>query len=138
MRVLVALLLLVGCSDRRFSSSKSCQVIEVDNGVQIICPDGSSAVVFNGTNGSNGSNGIDGSNGTNGLNGTQITTIKFCSHLPIYPSTFPEYGVCIDNMLYAVYSANGGFLTYLPNGSYSSNGKNSACAFTVNGCIISY
>lgn len=88
-----------------------------------------------GANGTNGSNGV---NGTNGANGTVIAPIKFCNNPPTYPSIFPEYGLCIDNVLYGVYSANGGFLAQLPNGSYSSNGINSSCSFTINGCTVTH
>jgi hypothetical protein len=71
--------------------------------------------------------------------GTIVQPIQFCSGTPIYPSTFPEVGFCINNQLWAVYSANGGFLTLIPPGQYSSTGINSSCTFTVGpDCVISY
>lgn len=76
-------------------------------------------------------NGLVGATGAAGLNGTIITPVKFCSQSPSYPTTFPEYGLCINNNLYAVYSANDGFLTLIPPGVYSSNAIGSACSFTV-------
>jgi len=77
--------------------------------------------------------------GQNGATGTVITLIQFCSGFTqSYPSTFAEYGLCIDNQLYGVYSANGGFLALLPPGTYSSDGINSSCTFTIgNNCEIS-
>jgi len=97
-----------------------------------------------GPTGSNGSNGVDGSqgpqgiqgpagvNGLNGADGTQITVIQFCPGvIPSYPSTFPEVGLCINRSVYAVYSANDGFLTLIPPGTYNSNAVGSACNFMV-------
>lgn len=61
-----------------------------------------------------------------------LTPIQLCTGaVPSYPSTFPEYAFCINNNLYAVYSANDGFLTILPPGSYHSNAIGSSCTFTV-------
>lgn len=75
----------------------------------------------------------------NGTNGTVITAIQFCPGSTIYPSTFPEIGFCINNNIYAVYSANGGFLTEVVPGNYSSDGINASCSFTVNpNCQITY
>lgn len=90
----------------------------------------SAEVVCDGSNGSSGSNG---SNGTNGTNGTVISIVQFCSasFVPSYPSTFPEIGLCIDDEMVGVYSANGGFLAPLPPGAYNSNGINSSCTFTI-------
>ncbi len=84
-----------------------------------------------GLDGTNGANGVDGAPGTPG---TVITPIQFCdaSFVPTYPSIFPEYGLVIDGKMYGVYSANGGFLVYLPPGTYNSNGINASCTFTIN------
>jgi len=87
---------------------------------------------INGTNGSNGTNGQDGAVGPKGADGTIITPIQFCPNVhPVYPSTFPEYGVCINGNIFAVYSANDGFLALIPPGVYSSNAIGSSCTFTV-------
>lgn len=99
----------------------------------------------NGQDGSNGTNGTDGHDGATGPQGPQgpaghdgtvITPVKFCSETASYPSTFPEYGFCINGSIYAVYSANDGFLTIIPDGTYHSNAVGSACTFTVSGCTI--
>lgn len=118
-----------------------CTTKAVSNGVSVNCPDGTNSFVANGSdgasgisgsNGSDGQNGLDGSNGINGTNGTVITSIQLCNGItPSYPSTFPEVALCIDNQLYAVYSANDGFLVLLTPGVYSSNGINASCTFTV-------
>lgn len=63
--------------------------------------------------------------------GTVITTVQFCPGTTSYPGEFNEIGFCINNNLYAVYSANNGFLTYIPPGNYSSNAIGSSCSFTV-------
>ena len=90
-----------------------------------------------GTQGSAGAQGIAGQNGLDGAPGTQIDVVQFCPNsTPTYPSTFPEYGLCIEGKLYGVYSANGGFLAELPDGTYSSNAVGSACTFTIRGCDV--
>lgn len=82
--------------------------------------------------------GKDGTNGSNGIDGAKITTIQFCKNsIPSYPAVFPEVGFCIDHQVYAVYSANDGFLVLVPPGAYYSNGINSSCTFTVlPDCVI--
>lgn len=119
------------------TNGQSCTVTTVpvnnvapNGGSLIQCPDGSSSLVLNGTNGTNG---------TNGVNGTVITPIQFCGGVTgNYPSTFPEVGFCINNSLYAVYSANGGFLTEVLPGTWSSDGINASCTFTVQpNCVVS-
>lgn len=80
------------------------------------------------------SNGI---NGSPGAPGTQITIVQFCPGTDQYPSQFNEIAFCIQNSLYAVYSANDGFLTYLPPGQYQSNAVGSSCNFIVQpNCVI--
>ena len=85
--------------------------------------------------GGQGPQGVSGSNGTNGTNGapgTAFTIVQFCQNVvPTYPTTFPEVGFCIQGSLYAVYSANDGFLTEIPPGTYTSNAVGSACNFTI-------
>jgi hypothetical protein len=85
-----------------------------------------------------GASGPIGATGPAGSNGTQITVVQFCPNsVPNYPSTFPEVAECINNQLYAVYSANDGFLTLVPPGVYSSDGINSSCTFTIlPNCIV--
>jgi hypothetical protein len=121
-------------------SAYDCSVAQTSTGATISCPNGTTANLVNGVNGTNGSNGINGTNGINGANGlpgTKITLVQFCSGTPSYPSTFPEVGFCIEGSIYAVYSANDGFLTYLPPGAYSSNAVGSSCNFTVSAeCAI--
>ena len=80
-----------------------------------------------------GATGATGASGTNGTNGTVITPIQFCENFtPTYPSSFPEYGLVINGVVYGVYSQNGGFLAELPPGEYSSDGINASCNFTIN------
>lgn len=76
-------------------------------------------------------------NGSNGTNGVSPTTVQLCRGTPSYPSTFVEVAFCLNNELYAVYSQNGGFMTLIPPGQYSSNGIGSSCSFTVlSGCRV--
>lgn len=77
--------------------------------------------------------GADGADGADGQDITVVYAVQFCpsSFVPSYPSSFPEVGVCIGNNLYGVYSANNGFMVLLPPGTYSSNGINASCTFTI-------
>ena len=86
----------------------------------------------NGTNGQDGAVGPQGTPGTDGKDATPVTTVQFCPNVTsTYPTTFPEYGICVGGNLYAVYSANDGFLALIPPGVYASNAINSSCDFTV-------
>lgn len=72
--------------------------------------------------------GQKGDTGAAGLPGSDIQIVQFCPNVsPTYPSIFPEVGFCIDNKLYAVYSANDGFLTEVTPGAYLSNAVGSVC-----------
>lgn len=75
----------------------------------------------------------------NGANSTPITVVQLCAGItPSYPSTFPEVALCLNNQLYGVYSTNGGFLSLLTPGSYSSDGVNASCTLTVGpNCAVS-
>ena len=122
-KLLIISLLLVSCSKDsgttiQSGNNESCNVYENDTNVYITCPNGSSV---------------------NFPLGTVISPVQFCPGTTSYPGEFNEIGFCINNNLYAVYSANSGFLTYIPNGYYTSNAINSSCNFYVNSnCIISY
>lgn len=82
--------------------------------------------------------GASGPQGPTGIAATKVAVVQFCTACtPTYPSTFSEIGFCIDNVLYATYSANGGFSTELTPGTYSSDGENCSCTFTVgNNCQV--
>lgn len=85
-----------------------------------------------------GPTGPQGPMGPAGSNGTLIRIIQFCPGVVSqYPTTFPEVGFCINNSIWAVYSANDGFLTEIIPGRWNSNAIGSACSFTVlPGCIV--
>ena len=105
-------------------AAQPCTIANTPTGAHISCPDGTAADVYN---------------GTPGLNAATVSAVQFCPGVTVYPSAFLEVGLCIDNKLYAVYSTNGGFLSYLPPGAYQSNAVGSSCNFTVtDGCEISY
>lgn len=102
-----------GCSAQTISISS----VAPNGGSMIECSDGTSSLILNGSNGVPGSLGIP---------------VKFCTGITTYPSTFIEVGFIIQGAIYAVYSANGGFLTQIPPGYYTSNAIGSSCNFTVN------
>jgi hypothetical protein len=84
-----------------------------------------------GPTGATGSTGPTGDRGPAGVDATPVTMVKLCPGSPVYPTTFIEYAFCVNNKLYATYSANGGFTALLPPGAYTSNGINSRCDFNV-------
>ncbi len=77
-----------------------------------------------------------GMNGLNGQDGTIVTPVKLCSEAPSYPSVFPEYALCLQGILYGVYSTHGGFLAELPNGDYNSHAVGSTCNLHISGCTV--
>lgn len=107
--------------------------------VTSVCNGATGATGQTGATGAAGRDGTNGSNGTNGTNGTVITPVQFCPGVDTYPSEFNEVGLCINGNVYAVYSANDGFMSMIPPGIYSSNGINASCTFTVGAnCAITH
>ena len=147
----VGLTVLVGCAlgIKAPPSSQPCTAVAALGGAQVTCPDGTSVFVPNGASGAPGQDGVDGTQGTpgqagqngatgptgaNGANGADaipVTSVKLCPGESTYPSAFVEYALCLEGRLFAVYSANGGFLALLPPGNYSSNAIGSSCSLTV-------
>lgn len=74
---------------------------------------------------------IVGPMGPAGTPGTIVTMVQFCPGTTVYPTSFPEYGFIINGHLYAVYSANDGFLAEIVPGLYESNAIGNSCTFTV-------
>lgn len=107
------------------------------------------ALLLNGcaVQGEKGDTGVQGPKGDTGAQGPQgipgqsnITSIvPLCPGTPTYGAVYTEIALCINNQLYAVYSANGGFLTLLTPGAYSSNGIGSRCNLNVlPNCVIGH
>lgn len=91
-----------------------------------------------GVNGTDGQDGAPGPQGNPGSDAASVTVVTLCPAPTTYASTFTEVAFCIGGKLYATYSANGGFSTEIPPGTYSSNGINSSCTFVVSSnCQVS-
>lgn len=90
--------------------------------------------------GKDGAQGTPGIQGVAGLNGTTVSTVKFCPGVPdTYASSFPEYGLCLDNKVYAVYwNGSTSFLAYLTPGKYVTTSTGANCNFEVvaNSCEV--
>jgi Collagen triple helix repeat (20 copies) len=164
MKYLLLVLFMIGCKTPDQISTVPCTVTKTPTSSVILCPDGSSSTITNGTNGAtgpqgiagpqgavgstgpegaignpgtNGQDGATGPQGIPGLNGTDVTIVQFCPGSTNYPNQFNEIGFCISGNIYATYSANGGFSTLIPPGVYSSDGVNSSCTFTVEAnCMV--
>jgi len=90
-----------------------------------------------GATGPQGPRGDTGATGPAGADGQPARVVQLCPGVTVYPSAFVEVALCINNQLYAVYSANGGFLTHILPGLYNSNAIGSACSFTVvDSCLV--
>jgi hypothetical protein len=116
------------------ATNVSPNTVAPTGGSMISCTDGTNTMILNGINGTNGTDGVDGQDGEDGSDGapgTIVQSIQFCPGVTSYPAKFNEVGFCVAGKLYAVYSANGGFMAEIPPGTYSSNGINSSCTFTV-------
>jgi len=90
-----------------------------------------SVLICNGTNGTNGKPGANAS----------LTMVQFCpSYTTTYPSDFPEFGICVNNALYAVYwDGRNSWLSELVPGVYASTSTSAPCTFSVNAnCLISH
>ena len=120
----------------------SCTVKKFVNKTTIVCPDGSSSDIIDGTNGQEGMRGAMGPTGAQGDTGMQGVTgevgkpIKFCPEQT--GGSFPEYGFCIQNELYAVYfDKQNAWLAKVVPGKYISTSTNNQCIFTVeDNCVI--
>jgi hypothetical protein len=101
-------------------------------------PDQTSVLICDGQVGATGNTGATGAQGPSGTNSTPLTVVQLCpGFTPSYPNTFPEVGFCLSSRLYGIYSENGGFMVYLPPGTYSSNGINASCTLTVAAnCVV--
>jgi hypothetical protein len=131
--VICAIFAVSGCGDAQIASG-GVNGKDGTNGQSITGPQGPAGNTgATGSAGATGAPGAEGPQGTAGTPGTAITVVQLCpaSFVPSYPNTFPEQALCIDNVLYGVYSAQGGFLAELPPGTYSSDGINASCTLTV-------
>lgn len=79
----------------------------------------------------NGLQGSTGATGSTGSTGTLVEIVQFCPGTPAY-GNFMEVGIKIGTDIYAVYSANNGFLTRLLPGNYVTTATGLNCNFTVN------
>lgn len=132
-KYVLPILMVLGCGQQTSVSGPGanpsyCSVTQLQvttqapGGALIKCTDGSQALILN---------------GVAGAPGAAVTPVQLCPGTTTYPSTFTEVAFCISNQLYAVYSANDGFLTLIPPGNYTSNGINSRCNLTVlSNCVV--
>lgn len=151
MKYVILAFFIASCGNMTIPSPGSCSVVKASGVATISCTDGTTATVSDGQVGAQGSAGLNGTSivgpqgpigltgavGMPGNSGSIITSVQFCPNPTVYPTTFSEVALCIDDNLYAVYSQNSGFLVYLPPGAYTSNGINSSCNFTVaSHCVV--
>lgn len=126
-------------------NASPCTVESVSGGSLVTCPDGSKSIISNGSDGPigqvgpqgpigfTGNPGTAGTNGKDGTDATPVTAVKFCpGYTTTYPSTFPEYGLCIGGKLYANYwDGHNSWLAEVVPGNYSSTSTSAPCNFIV-------
>ena len=82
---------------------------------------------------------IQGPQGLPGANGSTVTMVQFCpSYNTSYPSIFPEFGMCINDILYATYwDGKNAWTAEVVPGYYESTSTSAPCNFTVSAnCVI--
>jgi len=105
-----------------------------DTGASVVGPKGDTG--DKGDSGKDGAQGPAGDVGPRGADGEIATVVQLCPGSSNY-GVFIEVALCINGVLYGVYSDHGGFMTYLAPGNYYSNGIGSACNFkVVTSCTI--
>jgi hypothetical protein len=80
-----------------------------------------------------------GPQGPPGTPGSQVSMVQFCTNYNTnYPSTFPEYGFCINGILYATYwNGTDAWTAEIVPGNYESTSTSAPCNFIVyNNCIV--
>lgn len=89
--------------------------------------------ICNGATGATGATivGPVGPAGQDGTDSTPIIVVPLCPGTSNY-GVFVEVALNIGGKLFGIYSQNGGFLTYLAPGNYTSNAIGSACNLTIN------
>lgn len=92
-----------------------------------------------GKDGGSGAAGNNGAPGSNGQDATPITAVKFCiGATTVYPTSFPEYGFCINGKIYATYwDGTNAWTAEVVPGYYSSTSTSAPCSFSVTAnCVI--
>lgn len=140
-----SVLLIPGCGGAfKGENGQPCSVTSVASGAVIKCPDGSESTVNNGqdgVDGQNGTNGADGQNGQDGANGAPgsvVLAVSLCPSKPlIYPSSFPESALCVNNSLFGVYwNGHQAFLSELPPGDYVSTSPQGCSLRIKANCVV--
>lgn len=135
--LLLTLITLAACgtvSGQRGLAGKPCTTTKTGRVVTIECPNSEPVTVIDGLAGELGPVGLPGIQGEPGAAGSVIEPIQLCPTLgpPVYPTNFPEVGLCLDSKLYGVYDLDAShvFLGEIPPGAYSSTSPQT-CSFTV-------
>ncbi len=57
------------------------------------------------------------------------TTVKFCANQTVsYPNSFPEFGLCLNNIIYAVFfDGQNAWLAQIPAGNYRTTSTGLIC-----------
>lgn len=141
----------VGPTGAQGVNSLPCIVAPIPAGAEVVCPDGSHQDILNGvtgptgsigTSGYNGATGVTGAPGSNGVNGQTGSTgaqgigvyaVQLCTQYSgHYSSSFPEYALCINDVLFGVYwDGHNSWLAQMYPGEYKSTATSAPCNFTV-------
>lgn len=119
----------VNCTETQFKATNIANDPMEYGGALITCANGSTLI----TNGVPGQVGATGSQGTPGVNASSVTAVQFCPNVTTtYPSSFPEFGLCLQGSIYGVYwNGTDTWLAEIVPGDYTSTSSTSPCNFTV-------
>lgn len=101
-----------------------CSVSKLGYTTTIACPDGTTSTLVDGRDG------IDGRDGRDGQDGQIGEAVKLCNSGTA--GNYPEYGLCIQNELYAVMWQGGtAWLAKITPGTYQTTAQGGTCSFVV-------
>jgi hypothetical protein len=162
----IGLLCFSSCGPSTEVFTAACTTQTVADGVQLNCPGSPPVVVQNGSVGATGATGAQGATGAvgpqgltgatgstgatgptgaqgpageNGTNATPVTMVQLCpSQGAASYGNWPEQGICLNDVLYALFEDGKGNISLSPlsNGSYSDAANNQTCSLTISGCTV--
>lgn len=91
-----------------------------------------------GAKGDTGVQGVAGPQGAAGKDGTQVMMVQFCPAVVGHYGIFPEYGTCVNGIMYGVYwDGKNAWQAEIYPGNYQSTATGLQCTFTLtNNCVV--
>lgn len=76
----------------------------------------------------------------NGVDAAQVSMVQLCAGSTTYPTSFPEFGTCVNDQLYGVYwDGHNAWQALIAPGTWNSTSSSVPCSFTVGpNCQVTY